>query len=335
MLKINFIYSIAAFAVIVIMYLWMTHIHKDRRGLQSIFSGALFQTLKRFNIYVQKTAKTAECKWRPAVICLSHNTFVTDKTFNLVKWISNKYGFGTYIHYCEGYYSREAVAKALAIKEEILYKNKDDNHSVYVETMISPSYTSAISQSVQIPGVSGMKNNLVLFDYERTNDAELARIVSNVSLVRAGDLHIGVFSFVKEIEYEENSVHVWINRDRLKESNIMLLLAYIIYSNPDWKGADIKIFDILRDDEKEVDTEFLKFIQESRLPISPNNIHFIKREEGDKISDLVCRYSKGARFSILGFETRVIKQIGEHVFDGYKEMGDILFINVDTSIEIE
>jgi amino acid transporter len=335
MLKINFLYSLIAFVVIVLMYLWMTHIHKDRRGLQSIFAGALFQVLRKSNVFVQTSTKTTENKWRPAVICLSHNTFYTDKTFKLIKWISYKYGFGTYMHFYEDYYSRESVAKAAAIKEEILTKNKGVNHNVYIDTIISPSYTSAIAQGIQIPGISGMKNNLIIFDYERDNSEEVSRISENISLVRAGDLHIGVFSFVREKQYTENSIHVWINRDRLKESNIMLLLAFIIHDNQDWKNSDIKIFDILRDDNALEDLDFIQFIKESRLPISPDNIRFVKKEEMDKMSDVIKRYSFGARFNIIGFESTVLKKIGEHVFDGYKDMGDILFINVDTSIEIE
>ena len=335
MLKINFLYSLLAFVIISIIYLWMAHIHRDRRGLQSIFAGALFQLLRRFNVYVQSTSKNMENKWRPAILCLSHNTFSTDKTFLLIKWISSKYGFGTYMHFYEDYYSRKSVAKVAAIKEEILDRNKDINHNVYVDTIISPSYTSAIAQCIQLPGISGMKNNLIIFDYERTNTEEASRIAENISLVRAGNLHIGVFSFVLDREYTENSIHVWINRDRLKESNIMLLLAFIIHDNSDWKDSDIKIFDILRDDKVEEDSDFVQFIKDSRLPISPNNIRFVRKEEHDKMSDVINRYSRGVKLNIIGFESSVLKKIGEHVFDGYNDMGDILFINVDTRIEIE
>jgi len=330
MLKISFIYSVAAFVIITLLYLWISRVHKDRKGLQSIFSGALFQILRTFNVYVQNVNQTSEDKWRPAVICLSHNYFYCDKIFHLVRWISYKYGFGTYIHYYEGYYSRESVAKTKDIKAEILKRNKELNHNVYIETIISPSYTSAIAQSIQIPGISGMKNNLVLFDFERSNKKDAARIAENVSLIRAGDFDIGVFSFVKEMKYTENSIHVWINRDQLEKSNIMLLLAYIIHANPDWKNADIKIFDIIRSSNLGVDTDFIKLIQRSRLPIAPNNIRFVKKEDNEKLSDVINRYSVGARLNIIGFESRTVKLKGGDVFDGYDNMGDILFINIDS-----
>jgi len=335
MFKISFVYSLTAFAVISILYLWISNVHKDRRGLQSIFSGALFQILRKFNVYVQNVSKTKDNKWRPAVICLSANTFRTDKTFDLVRWISYRYGFGTYIHFFEGYYSRDAVAKAISIKDEILFRSKNKNHNVYIETIISPSYTSAIAQSIQIPGISGMKNNFVLFDFKRTDMQEAARIAENVSLVRAGDLDIGVFSYVDKEEYVENSIHVWINRDSLKKSNIMLLLSYIIHANPEWKGSDIKIFDIVKDDTIGVDADFITFIQESRLPISPNNIRFVKKPESERMSDVINRYSIGARLNIVGFESRTLKLKGESLFEGYEDMGDILFINIDTNKEIE
>lgn len=335
MLKINFIYSIVAFVIISILYLWISHVHKDRRGLQSIFSGALFQILRKFNVYVQNVSQTQDNKWRPAVICLSSSTFLTEKTFNLVKWISYKYGFGTYIHFFEGYYSKDAVKKANDIKNEILVKSKNMNHNVYIETIISPSYTSAIAQSIQIPGISGMKNNFVLFDFERKNMKDAARIAENVSLVRAGDLDIGVFSYVTDKEFTENSIHVWINRENLKKSNIMLLLSYIIYATPDWKGSDIKIFDIVKDETLGVDADFIRFIQESRLPISPNNIRFVKKAELERMSDVIKRYSVGARLCVVGFESQALKLKGETLFRGYEDMGDILFINIDSYKEIE
>jgi hypothetical protein len=39
---------------------------------------------------------------------------------------------------------------------------------VYVDTIVSPSLRSALAQSLQVPGVSGMENNSVLFEFPFT-----------------------------------------------------------------------------------------------------------------------------------------------------------------------
>ena len=67
--------------------------------------------------------------------------------------------------------------------------NEVENH-VYIDTLISPSYTSAIAQAIQIPGIAGMENNMVIFEYDKDNPDNLEDIVDNFSLVSSGDFDI-------------------------------------------------------------------------------------------------------------------------------------------------
>jgi hypothetical protein len=54
------------------------------------------------------------------------------------------------------------------------YTGKDTH--VYVDTMISPSYTSAVAQVIQLPGISGMENNMVIFAFDRNEDKIMKEI---------------------------------------------------------------------------------------------------------------------------------------------------------------
>jgi len=108
MFKINTPYALLAFAVMTSMYLYLNKIYKNRKGFASIFSNAIFQVNRNLQVYLQKTGGRRTFKeWRPSAICISKDSFKRDKAFKLLSWISYKYGFGTYLHRIEGYYSKD------------------------------------------------------------------------------------------------------------------------------------------------------------------------------------------------------------------------------------
>ena len=113
MFKINTPYALLAFVVMTLMYIYLNKIYKNRKGLASIFSNAIFQVNRNLQVYLQKTGSRKHFKeWRPSAICISKDSFKRDNAFKLLNWISYKYGFGTYLHRIEGYYSKETNKQA-------------------------------------------------------------------------------------------------------------------------------------------------------------------------------------------------------------------------------
>ncbi|MCT4648498.1 MAG: amino acid permease, partial [Carboxylicivirga sp.] len=104
MFKISAIYTIVAYLVITLLYVYLNHVHKERGGLQKIFVGALFQLSRRIQLYMQKNRSRHpdDTEWRPSAICISSNSFSHSKIFDVMKWISYKHGFGTYFHFLKG-----------------------------------------------------------------------------------------------------------------------------------------------------------------------------------------------------------------------------------------
>ena len=51
-----------------------------------------------------KANKEKSGSWRPSAICLSERSFERLAAFDLLRWISQRYGFGTYIHLIKGYH---------------------------------------------------------------------------------------------------------------------------------------------------------------------------------------------------------------------------------------
>ncbi|GAH46495.1 unnamed protein product, partial [marine sediment metagenome] len=113
------------------------------------------------------------------MICVSQDSFERDNAFKLLTWISHRYGFGTYIHLIEGYYSRIAHLEADQFLTQLIEKSEDEKSRVFMDTIISPSYTSAIAQIIQLPSISGMDNNLILFEFDKENPVNLSQIIDN------------------------------------------------------------------------------------------------------------------------------------------------------------
>ena len=161
--------------------------------MAKIFQGVIFQLSRKLQIFLQNAEKEEVDDWRPLVICISETFFNRPSAFNMLRWISHKYGFGTYLHYVNGYLSKESIESSKKEYEEILSLSSSTKSNVFIDTMISPSYTSAIAQAMQMPSISGKEFNMILFEYPKGEGKVPTRITENFSLVKAANFDVGVF----------------------------------------------------------------------------------------------------------------------------------------------
>ncbi len=328
MFKINTYYALAAILIMTLIYIGINNYHNNRKGLQRIFKGALFQLSRRLHIYLQKSVDDTKDSWRPSAICVSRDSFQREEAFDLLNWISYKYGFGTYIHLIEGYFSKANQLKAKDILDVLIKKGEKKKGNVYIDTLISPSYTSAIAQIIQIPGVSGMENNMILFEFAREDPYNLSQIIENISLTKAGDYDVCVLASSRRKMIFKNGIHVWIRSSDYENANLMILMSYIISGHPDWKKGKIKIFDLCKkEDLEETHKSLVNMLQSGRLPISSKNVEIIQKDINRSTKELISEKSKDAGLTLIGFREELLKHDGRNIFTGYNNMGDILFVN--------
>ena len=337
MFKINTLFALGAYLLMILLYLFVNRYHKDRKGLVSIFSNALFQLNRRLQVYLQQTRKSRGNKeWRPSAICISKDSFERDKAFLLLNWISHKYGFGTYIHLIEDYYSKASQEKSVLELDRLIMNYSSKRSHVFVDTMISPSYTSAVAQAIQLPGISGMENNMVIFEYNRDKPDGLAAIIDNFALVNAGNFDVCIFGSSKRTLNYKNGIHVWIRSSDYENSHLMILLSFIIQGHPAWKRSEILIFDVCKKEKEEETRKSLEeLVQTGRLPITSKNIQVICEVPNSDPRALVREHSTQAGIAIIGFRAERLRHQGAKIFDGYEEMGNILFVNASSQKEID
>lgn len=336
MFRINALYALVSLILMAVVYSYISFYHRERDGLESLFANALFQINRNIQVYLQRSeSRKKEKEWRPSAICISKDSFVRSSAFQFLNWISYRYGFGTYLHRIEGYYSRATHNQAAQeLSKLIELYDTTDNH-VFVDTIISPSYTSALAQAIQLPGISGMENNMVIFEYDKENPENLKEIIENTGLIRAGNFDICLLATSSKPLKFRNGIHIWIESQFPENSSLLILLSFIISGHPDWKRSDIKVFETCRPGQYEETKSYLtNLVRSGRLPITEKNIEIITKEASVPLKKLINNKSGSAALTLIGFSTQSLKHDGENVLSGYGETGTILFVNSHNQKEI-
>ncbi len=329
MFKISTPYAIAAIVIMISLNLYVNSYHQNRKGLTSIFANVIFQINRKLQIYLQKSSSNKNfSEWRPSVICITESSFERNNAYQLLNWISYKYGFGTYLHRIEGYYSKSTYTQANLELKKLITDVSEESNNVYIDTIISPSYTSAIAQAIQIPGISGMENNMILFEFDKENPEGLLDIIDNFNLVHAGHFDVCILASSRKPIKFRKGIHVWIKSVDEYNANLMILISFIISGHPDWARGNISIFHICKQEElKETKQKMNDLVISGRLPISTQNIEIIIQKEEVSPKTLINEYSAEAGLTILGFRTETINHSREIIFSGYDDLGSILFVN--------
>ncbi len=328
MFKISTAYSLLAFSLMILLYIYINYVHKTRKGLSSIFTNTIFQVNRNLQLFLQKSKVVkSSTDWRPSVICLSKNSFERDNAFKLTNWISYKYGFGTYLHRIEDYCSKSSFEKSEQILGRLIHNYGDDSH-VYIDTVISPSYTSAIAQAIQIPSISGMENNMLILEYDKEKPDELVDIIDNFKLINSNNFDVCILASSRKPVIYKNGIHIWIKTTDSENANLMIILSFILLGHPDWKNSDIKIFDICRQEEiSEVKKQMNELIEKGRLPITLQNIKILVIESGKSYKSIINSHSFNAGLTIIGFHEDSLRHLDTNTFEGYDDLGNILFVN--------
>lgn len=334
MFKMDTLFAFLSITIMVIFYQIISKKSTDKREFVNLFRDVLEQIARQLQIFLQRKNESTEqsLHWRPFVVSISDASLKRTIAFDVTRWIAYKYGFGTYIHFIQGYLSRQTFNLSKEIKHQLIEGKKSN---VYVDTMISPSYTSALAQVVQLSSISGKENNLILLEYCESEKESFADVISNFNLLHTTGYDVAIMRS-SEKEYKNEEIHIWISSRDYENSNMMILLGYIIIGHPEWKNAQIKVFSIYPKDQfEEYKNQMFDFIESGRLPISPRNMKMVPHDESVSIKDIINERSVNSDLTIIGFRGELVKKQKLDIFEGYDKIGNILFVNSINKKDIE
>jgi amino acid transporter len=329
-------YAFLAISLMVLLYFGIAYFNQDKKSMALIFQGVIFQFSRRLQVFLQKADKEQARSWRPSAIAFSAESFERLGAFDLLRWIAQKYGFGTYIHHIEGYLSRETNLEAEACKKRLIEMAEKTHSNIYIDTLISPSYTSSIAQVIQLPGIAGTENNLLLFEFSKNHPEGLKDIVDNFNLIKSVDFDVLVLGSSERGFGLKKQIHIWITANDYQNANLMILLSYIIIGHREWRRAEIKIFAVYPEASiREERQRLYSLIEHGQLPISPKNVEFIVHKADTRTEDVIIMKSLDADLTLLGFHPEVFKHKGIDMISSFENIGNILFVHAVASKEIK
>ena len=335
MFKMNTPYAILAISIMAGIYIWATKVGNTEEDVAKLLRGVLFQLNREIMVYIQKRSSITEQGWRPFIIAVSGQTFQRTSALDLTRWLSQRHGFGTYIHFIEGFLDKKTYRYSQLTRRRLVKLIRGTNSKVYLDTIVSPSYTSAIAQSIQLSGVSGRGNNLIIFEFPDDEEKHLDEVVNNYNLLHATNFDVCVLRTTYKGFGRHKSIHVWISANDVENSNMMILMAYILNGHSEWKGCEIKIFSGYTKGQLEEKTKRLMGVIESgRLPISKKNIELIP-QEGELIGSVIEQKSADADLTILGYTSELLQEKGVSIFNESSKLGNTLFVSAFKEKDIE
>lgn len=338
MFQISFLFAVLAILVLVALYQGL-RIAKGREGdLASLFHNAITQATRYMQIRLQqRRADQPPEEWRPSVIMVNDRTFDRRSPLTMLRWLCHRYGFGTYVHFIKGMLTDTTFAESNAVRSRLLELARKQHSTVYMDTVVSPSMTSALAQTLQVPGVSGMSNNCILFEFAQRDSLDVVESVVDQCLFAAGtDMTLMVLRHGETHFGGRDSIHVWLTWNDKANANTMILLSYILLGHPDWEKAQVQVFAALPETEVEgTRLEFAQLIKEGRLPISEKNIKYFATETAETFRKLVIETSFEADLTVIGFDMHGLKTRGAEVFTNHDQLHEVLFVRAPRQIKID
>lgn len=332
MFMINSGYAIASLVIMTVFYVAITYFTQEKEGMAAIFQGVIFQLSRQLQVFVQKSEKdTQDLGWRPSVICMCDNSFDRFQAFDLMRWMSHRYGFGTYIHFINGYYSKESKADSVVALNRLISMAGVSHSNVYLDTLISPSWTSAIAQLVQLPGISGTENNMLMFEFKKGEVGHLPDVLENSNIMSTAGFDICVLASSDRAFGFHREIHVWLGIHDFTNASLMILLAYIILGHPEWNEGQIKLFALFPESDMSTQrTNLRELVESGRIPISAKNINVLGYQEDVSFESVVAQNSNEADLTVIGFNAQYMKDKHLDFFNGFDEVGNVLFVSSQT-----
>jgi hypothetical protein len=336
MFQMSATYAVLAIVSIVVIYLSIKSRREGEYGLSDMMKGVLSQIARKLQIIIQRRSGSGENDWRPSFIAVSSSSMARLAPFDLLRWISHHYGFGTFIHFIKGELNGETKSESKRILDYLIRIGIEGKAGIYVDTVISPGFKTAIAQMVQIPGLSGMDNNSILFEFLKNDARDIGDIIDGIRSAAFMDFSVCVLRSSERHFGYRRRIHLWLTPSDYKNANLMILLAYIIMGHPEWKGSELEIIAAL--EKKGLGREIGKLndlIERGRIPISGKSVQHVEWNRRVKTFEaIVCERSADADLVIMGFSLDKITEQKGNYFRMFPSINDMIFVRAGQKIVI-
>ena len=338
MFQINVFYAFLSIILMLAIYIGLRRGHSEQRGMTGIFQGAMFQLTRWLQTTLQKSrVDVAESGWRPSIIAITQFGDQRLGHFDLLRWMCYRQGFGHFIQFFPGDYSFREEISARRHVGALIQQTEASKAGIFVDSLICPNFQLALAQVLQMPGISGLPNNSILLEFDKSHPEEINEVMQGARLAVESLFNVLVLRSTNYRFGYRSSIHVWVTDDNLRNVPMMLLLAYILVGHPEWKRAKIRLFACSTSWDTELDADQLTtVIKEGRLPISMQNVTSVSYDSEEALEQEVLQRSAQADLVIAGLTSEDLNSNDlTEILQRYQGVHDVLFVHSIKQIAID
>jgi amino acid transporter len=270
----------------------------------------LWGNLARFALLKLKAHEADPRNWRPHILVFAGDIKKRMSLVYLANCFNQKRGILTVCKLIIGNLSVTKLDIANETKE--IDKNMtDEGIFAFSEIDLVAGFESGAICVTQANGIAGLNSNTVMFGWSEKQDRMYSqmRIMRAITQVGKSTIIVRTNEFDKDIP--KKRIDLWW-RGKHSNGDIMLLLAYLLNLNTDWKTAQIFIHTIILE---ESDRNFMlqnlqEMIDEIRINAEP--IVIVKPHDKTVI-ETMHHYSKAADVVFLGLMIPSEGKEGEYI----------------------
>ena len=232
--------SIIAIAVEIL--LWLLFSRREQRATWGDSRRGLYEAVLRWVLIRLSQRSMSARNWRPHVL-----VFVDDakRKLDLIRfssWFSQNRGVVTVCELVVGDLLTEEIDMKSRL-ESIQELMKEEEMTVFAEVDVVDHVINGIVDVSQANGIAGFASNTIVLGWPKDTTMLADFLVTSRRLEKLQkSVVIGKISpkHIFPVKKTTREIHVWWGG--LKQNgDLMLLLAYLLTRNPEWRDADIKI----------------------------------------------------------------------------------------------
>jgi len=322
MLLISPIASVIALSIEMGIYFYLR-----RKSLEQnwgdVGSGFLINIAKRALLNHNKRKRNPR-NWRPQTLLFVRDIKESIQIIKLGAAISEHHGVLTICHLVtlDEHPNFDSVEELrIKFQEEIQNYGLD----VFCEVNVVQDIRSGTIQVAKAHGIAGLKSNTIMEGVSTTNQGRVSQLIKLKEMERAGKNIIYAYSNPRSIKHLKNTITIWW-RGQDSNADLMLLLAYLIELNRDFKDYKVEILSIVKDLDQVKDLKYSIKSQLALARITARVEIFVSHKD---VTTIIKERSKRSKIVMLGLPTLLLGEENtkaKWIEDISAEMATVLFV---------
>lgn len=294
-------YSMIASAIVLLIYL-IAKRRKYQSSWEDIREGILL-FFSRFAIYHLAKSDLISKSWRPHFLVFAKSN--EGSLLQLSQAISQGKGFITMASFLTNPLKNEQVKR-----EQNKIRNQLNKQ--HIQALVHLSYAEKIylsmNQMIENYGLGPLKPNTVICGIHKDEDLEnLASVIINAHEKHCNFLILNSQDDTIESKIPPGDIHIWWHSSHKDNGEFMLILAYMLNRNSEWKRAKICLKSIVSSEliRQEKLKEFQEISTVKRIPLEIEIL--VSPNPDEDYLEYAATFSKNASLALLSVEPPTTK----------------------------